>query len=115
MADAPDQLLFSYAALQSAELQLDTFGRILDWEPDVLPGYTADYVEIEDSRFTDLTGMTVHPRLRATHNPIDKVIGRAMWVTEAELDAADQFEASMFRRKRVELASGRSAWVYVAD
>ncbi|GAA2007112.1 gamma-glutamylcyclotransferase family protein [Microbacterium ulmi] len=114
MAEPPDQLLFSYGALQNPHLQLATFGRVVESEPDILPGYTADYVEVPDGRFTDLTGLTVHPQLRATGNARDKVIGRVLQLTEAELDAADQFEVSMYRRTPVTLASGRGAWVYVS-
>src|SRR5262245_14000826 len=114
MADqARDQLLFSYGALNSAELQLQAFGRVIDGEVDHLPGYTADYTEIEDTRFADLTGLTVHPMLRRTGNPMDKVFGRLLPLTEQELDALDQFQVSLFRRASVVLGSGRTAWIYV--
>ena len=106
-------LLFSYGALQQPELQLDTFGRVVQTEPDVLPGYTADYVEIRDTRFSDRTGMTVHPMLRRTGTARDKVTGRVLHLTDDEVDAADEFEMSLFHRERVTLASGREAWVYL--
>ncbi len=112
---AADQLLFSYGTLQYPEVQLDTFGRLLDSEDDVLPGYTVDYVEIEDRRVVDLSGASVHPLVRATNSPRDKVIGKVLWVTEDELDASDEYEVSLYRRVAVRLASGRDAWVYVAN
>ena len=46
-----DQLLFTYGTLQHAEVQLDTFGRLVAGEPDALPGYTIDYVEIEEGYY----------------------------------------------------------------
>jgi gamma-glutamyl AIG2-like cyclotransferase len=111
---AADQLLFSYGTLQHPDVQLDTFGRLLESEDDVLPGYTVDYAEIEDHRVVDLSGLSVHPVVRATGNPLDKVVGKAMWVTEDELEASDEYEVSLYRRVSVELASGRTAWAYVS-
>lgn len=112
MADA-DQLLFTYGTLQFAEVQLDTFGRVVAGESDVLPGYTIDYAEIEDARVVDVSGLSVHPILRETGNPVDKVVGKVLHVTADELEAADEYEVSLYRRTSVPLASGRVAWVYV--
>lgn len=111
---AADQLLFSYGTLQDPDVQLDTFGRRLSAEDDVLPGYTIDYAEIEDTRVVDLSGLSVHPVVRPTGSPLDKVVGKVLWVTEDELDAADEYEVALYRRVSVVLASGRAAWVYVA-
>ncbi len=114
MSEEPqEELLFSYGTLQYAEVQLDTFGRLLRGEPDILPGYTIDYVEIEDRRVADVSGQSVHPILRATGNPVDKVVGTVVRLSADEMDAADEYEVSLYRRIRVTLASGRSAWVYV--
>lgn len=107
-------LLFSYGTLQQPDVQLDTFGRLLDGQDDILPGYTVDYAEIEDPRVVDLSGLSVHPIVRATGNPLDKVVGRALRVTEDELDASDEYEVALYRRASVVLASGRTAWVYVS-
>ena len=113
MADSPEQLLFSYGTLQDPEVQLDTFGRLLTVEDDILPGYTVDYAEIDDPRDADGSGLSVHPVVRATGNPLDKVLGKVLWVSENELDAADEFQVELYRRVEVHLASGRAAWVYV--
>jgi hypothetical protein len=115
MADGFDELLFSYGTLQQPEVQLDTFGRIIDGEDDVLPGHTVDYAEIEDHRVVDISGLDVHPMVRATGNPHDKVLGKVLFVTADELEAADEYEVSLYRRVSVVLASGRRAWVYVAE
>ncbi|MDE0547065.1 gamma-glutamylcyclotransferase family protein [Microbacterium sp. C7(2022)] len=111
---AADQLLFSYGTLQHPEVQLDTLGRLVHAEPDFLPGYTVDYAEIEDHRVVDLSGLSTHPVVRATGNPLDKVAGMALWITEDELDACDEYEVSLYHRVWARLSSGRSAWVYVA-
>lgn len=113
MGEPADELLFTYGTLQYAEVQLDTFGRLIAGEPDVLPGYTIDYAEIEDQRVVDLSGVSVHPVLRETGSPLDKVVGRVLHLTADEVDAADEYEVSLYRRVRVTLGSGRTAWVYV--
>jgi hypothetical protein len=111
---APDQLLFSYGTLQYPDVQLDTFGRLLAVDDDVLPGYTVDYAEIEDPRVVDLSGLSVHPIVRPTGNSLDKVTGKVLWVTEDELEAADEYEVELYRRIEVHLQSRRAAWVYVS-
>lgn len=111
--DQPRQLLFAYGTLQHADVQLDTFGRLLEGDDDALPGYTVDYAEIEDTRVVDLSGLSVHPVVRETGSPLDKVVGRALRVTDDEIEAADEYEVALYRRISVVLASGRSAWVYV--
>jgi len=113
MAAEPEELLFSYADMRDPQLQQDMFGRVLPAEPDTLPGYAADYVEIDDIRFSDRTGRIVHPQLRRTGNPRDKIVGAVLRLTVTELEAADEFQMAMFRRARVTLGSGREAWVYL--
>ena len=112
--DQPAEFLFSYGTLQHPEVQLDTFGRLIEAEDDVLAGYTTDYAEIEDHRIVDLSGAAVHPIVRATGNPLDKVVGKVLRVTEDELEASDEYEVSLYVRVSVTLASGRTAWVYVS-
>ncbi|MET0673417.1 MAG: gamma-glutamylcyclotransferase family protein [Microbacterium pygmaeum] len=114
MSAEPDQFLFSYGTLQQPDVQRDTFGRIVQSEDDVLPGYTVDYAEIEDSRVVELSGLAVHPIVRPTGDPRDKVVGRVLRVSDDELDAADEYEVHLYRRIEVALASGRRAWAYIS-
>jgi gamma-glutamylcyclotransferase (GGCT)/AIG2-like uncharacterized protein YtfP len=108
------QLLFSYGTLQHPSVQLETFGRLLEGTDDALPGYAIGRTAIHDRRVVELSGLAVHPVVRPTGNPLDKVVGRALWVTDDELEASDEYEAPQYRRIAVALASGRTAWVYVA-
>jgi len=110
-----EELLFTYGTLQFAEVQLDTFGRIVAGDHDALPGYRIEYAEIEDRRVVEVSGLSMHPVLRRTGSPIDKVMGKVLHLTSDELDAADEYEVSLYRRISVPLASGRTAWVYVGD
>ena len=89
-------------------------GVIVADEDDALPGFTVDYAEIDDPRVVDLSGNSVHPIVRSTGNTLDKVTGKVLWVTENELDAADEYEVELYRRVEVSLQSGRAAWVYVS-
>jgi hypothetical protein len=111
-ASPTDRLLFTYGTLQQRDVQLDTFGRVVDGEDDALPGYTIDYADIEDPRVVDLSGLARHPIVRATGDPRDKVVGKVLLITEEELDAADDYEVSLYSRIPVTLTSGRTAWVY---
>ncbi|MEN2740225.1 gamma-glutamylcyclotransferase family protein [Microbacterium sp. X-17] len=113
MTEPADQFLFTYGTLQYPGVQLDTFGRLLDSEPDTLERYTIDYVEITDPRVVELSGEAVHPIVRATGDPRDKVTGVVLRVSEAELVAADEYEVSLYRRAAITLASGREAWIYL--
>lgn len=108
------EALFSYGTLQLPSVQHDTFGRLLDGDDDVLPGYTLDYAEIDDPRVVEVSGAATHPILRHTGSPLDKIVGRVLLLTPDELDAADEYEVSLYRRASVTLASGRTAWVYVS-
>ncbi|WP_347346040.1 gamma-glutamylcyclotransferase family protein [Microbacterium sp.] len=111
---AADQLLFSYGAMQSEEVQLDLFGHVVPLQADFLTGYTVDYAEFEDHRDSDACPRAVHPRLRRTGNPVDKAIGRVLTLTDAEIEASDEYQTPLlYRRISVTLASGRTAWVYV--
>jgi hypothetical protein len=114
VADSPDQLLFSYGTLQRPDVQLDTFGRLVETEDDVLSGFTVDYAEIDDPRSADPPCPSVQPVVRPTGNALDKITGRVLHLTEDELDAADEYQLELYLRSQVRLASGRSAWVYVA-
>ncbi len=112
---AAAQLVFSYGALQNEELQRSVLGRVFPSEAAILPGFHADYAEMADPRFAELTGTSIHAVLRRTDDPRDKVIGKVFRLTEDELDAADQFQVLMFRREQVVLEGGRTAWVYLSD
>lgn len=106
-------LLFSYGSLQQHDVQLATYGRLLDGQRDALVGFASSLVEIEDKE--------VAARLRMTHHanaiPADvqaRVSGSAFEVTDAELVATDEYESPfLYRRVFAPLESGREAWVYV--
>jgi len=105
--------LFSYGTLQSSEVQLATFGRLLDGEADALPGFVRGMLEIRDASVVATSGETHHPIVRPSSNPDDSVSGTVFAVSTAELEAADSYEVEDYTRISVTLKSGKQAWVYV--
>lgn len=105
--------LFSYGTLRSAEVQLATFGRLLDGTPDALPGFTISLVEITDPDVIATSGTNLHPVVVPTDDATAHVPGTVFSITEAELLAADTYEVADYHRIHVRLRSGIHAWVYV--
>jgi gamma-glutamylcyclotransferase (GGCT)/AIG2-like uncharacterized protein YtfP len=106
-------LLFSYGTLQQDEVQLASFGRLLDGQDDAMPGYRQSVIEITDPDVIRTSGKRFHPIVEASDNAGDEVKGRVFRITDAELKAADAYEVADYKRVLVRLRSGSSAWVYV--
>ena len=107
------ELLFSYGTLRQRDVQLATFSRELDGEPDVLPGYRLGTLTISDPDVLAVSGSAAHPIVTPTGDPDDGVPGTVFRLTPAELDAADGYEVHDYARVQVRLRSGRDAWAYV--
>ena len=112
MSDERTVLLFSYGTLQRDEVQLSSFGRLLDGEDDAMVGYRQGTVEITDPEIIRVSGTRFHLVVEASDNPDDVVNGKVFRITEAELKAADEYEVSDYKRIHVQLRSGNAAWVY---
>ncbi len=106
--------LFSYGTLRQPEVQRATFGRMIESHPDILRGYSLSMLTITDPWVVVTSGSDQHPIIRWTGRDEDEVQGAALAVTGAELAAADTYEVADYRRVSVVLASGQSAFVYVA-
>ena len=107
--------LFSYGTLQLPDVQTATFGRLLQGQADSLVGFRQEMLAIRDPDVVKLSGKTHHPILLATGNPSDTVSGTVFLITPEELAQADKYEVSDYRRVLAPLASGGSAWAYVAQ
>lgn len=105
--------LFSYGTLQLEKVQLETFGRKLDGEPDALQGYKLVMITIADQDFVIKSGTANHRSLQFTGNSADVVEGFVFEVTRNELEQADSYEPEGYERVRVQLRSGANAWVFV--
>lgn len=106
-------LLFSYGTLQQAEVQLATFGRLLEGAPDSLVGFRWAMLEMSDPQVIATSGRTHHPIATFSGDPTHRVEGVVFEVSDEELRQADRYETNpAYRRFDTTLASGRQAWVY---
>ncbi|WP_323749456.1 gamma-glutamylcyclotransferase family protein [Curtobacterium sp. VKM Ac-1393] len=106
--------VFSYGTLQQPLVQESLFGGHVPTTDDALPGWRLDWVAITDPEVVRTSGSDLHPILRRGA-PGDVVEGSALTLGyEWQLRAVDDYEVADYRRIRVELTSGLSAWVYVA-
>ena len=106
--------LFSYGTLRQSNVQLATFGRLLEGRPDALAGFALSPMRITDPHVVAASGAAVHTIARPSGNPADRVAGIVFSLTQAEIDAADRYESGLIARIRVRLESGEQAFVYVA-
>ena len=106
-------LLFACGTLTLEKVHLALFGRVLAYEEDALPGYVARTVLLEDQEILSTTGTATHRSMVPSDEPGAVVRGRAMHLTQAELERMDPHQSEHHRRKQVTLASGRTAWAYL--
>jgi gamma-glutamylcyclotransferase (GGCT)/AIG2-like uncharacterized protein YtfP len=105
--------LFAYGTLQLPEVQMASFGRLLEGSGDAMPGYRSDLLEITDPDVLATSGARFHPIVVPSADPVDEVAGTLFRVSEEELWAADAYEVADYARTTVRLKSGVEAWVYV--
>ncbi len=111
--DTADINLFSYGTLRQEDVQLSSFGRRLEGQPDAMVGFRTEQVEITDPDVLAKSGKRFHPIVVPSENPADTVAGTVFRITARELAAADAYEVSDYVRIETRLASGLLAWVYV--
>lgn len=105
--------LFSYGTLRQSDVQTVLFGRAVPTVDDVLPGHRLDWVAITDPEVIAISGSDRHPILRRGSQD-DSVEGSYLQLDDDELATADDYEVDDYVRTSVTLASGVSAWVYIA-
>ena len=107
-------LLFSYGTLQEEQVQLSTFGRLLQGKRDELVGFEPSLVRIEDPHVVAASGRTHHANVTFNGRHDNRVSGTVFEITDAELAAADRYEQlAAYKRVAAILGSGKQAWVYV--
>ena len=115
LESAETDKLFSYGSLQAEAVQLATFGRRLEGRLDSLVGYRIALIPIEDPNFVNINGDAAHRNLEFTGIASDSVAGAVFTVTRKELEQADSYEPTGYRRVLARLSSGTDAWVYLHD
>jgi gamma-glutamylcyclotransferase (GGCT)/AIG2-like uncharacterized protein YtfP len=107
--------LFSYGTLQLEQVQLELFGRMVKAEPDALVGYRKEKIKIKVESVVSLSGEEEHVIIGYTGNDSDIIEGMVLSVDQKELENADEYETDDYKRIKVILRSGKSAWVYVKN
>jgi len=105
--------LFSYGTLQYETVQFANFRRKLEGHKDQLPGFELSMLEITDPNVIATSGEAFHPIITYTGNSTNCVDGMVFDISEEELNRADSYEVSDYKRIKVKLSSGIFAWVYV--
>lgn len=105
--------LFSYGTLQYEAVQLANFGRKLEGSKDQLPKFELSILKITDPDVIATSGEAFHPIVAYTGNSTHCVEGMVFDISEEELKRADSYEVSDYKRIKITLSSGVSAWVYV--
>lgn len=113
-ANVGENRVFSYGTLRQSEVQDVLFGEVVRTIDDSLPGWRLDWVTITDADVIRTSGSDRHPIIRrgTAEDRVDGaylVLGR-----EWQLSAVDKYEVADHQRIEVPLASGTTAWVYVA-
>lgn len=107
--------LFSYGTLQKEQVQIETFGRILKGEKDILSGYTIEMLEITDPEVLRKSDQKYHPILVFSGNPEDEVEGVLFEVTPEEILQADAYEVDEYKRIETVFRSGKTGFIYVGN
>lgn len=89
------------------------FGRKLEGSKDHLLKFELSMLKITDPDVIATSGEAFHPIVAYTGNSTHYVEGTVFDITEEELKRADSYEVSEYKRIKVKLSSGVSAWVYV--
>ncbi|WP_276169032.1 gamma-glutamylcyclotransferase family protein [Zobellia alginiliquefaciens] len=95
--------LFTYGTLQDRSIQLQVFERLLNGFTDGLMGF----------RISEEKIFGRYPVIEPTENKNQQVNGTVYELIDEELAKADQYEGSAYKKIKVDLISGVSAWVYV--
>src|SRR4030095_16288179 len=107
------EYLFSYGTLQKEKVQMDLFGRSVTGSNDVLRGYKVSTIEITDEIFLS-KGEGKYQKTLIVSGSNDIVIGTVLEINGEELLIADKYEPENYKWIKVQLESGKEAWIYAA-
>jgi len=99
------EYLFTYGTLQKENIQLTVFSRTLSGFNDTLFGY----------KLSDEKVVGVYPVMQSSKEPSDFVNGRVYMCSNEEILEVDKYEGPAYKRIKVVLNSGKSAWAYVSS
>jgi gamma-glutamylcyclotransferase (GGCT)/AIG2-like uncharacterized protein YtfP len=102
--------IFSYGTLQSKEIQMQVFNKLLTGKPDQLLGY-----KIKDLKIEEEFGIEDYFVAIPSEDPSDCIKGIVFDISSLDLDKADLFESKAYKRVQITLKSGIIAWIYVEN
>ncbi len=94
--------LFVYGTLKDLKVQKSVFGRTTKGIPDILERYRKSEIEICKKKYPAIV-----------FDRDNFVEGLVISITLIELKSIDKYETDAYKRLKVILKSGKSAWVYV--
>ncbi|WP_432221197.1 gamma-glutamylcyclotransferase family protein [Flavobacterium sp. TMP13] len=100
--------LFSYGTLQSEEIQIQVFNKLLTGTADQLLGY-----KLKDLKIEEEFGMEDYFVAIPSENPQDAIKGVLFDISTEDLDKADLFESKSYKRVEIILKSGTTAWIFI--
>jgi hypothetical protein len=108
-------MVFSHGSLQQPDVQVSIYGRALQVEPDELVDCIRTQVEVPPWHKAAASGTTHYANVEFVTGSGGRVAGMVFELTDAELLITDAYERDAeYVRILAQLASGRSAWVYVS-
>lgn len=99
------EYLFTYGTLQQEDIQLTIFSRTLSGFNDTLSGY----------KLSDEKVVGIYPVMQNSDVPTDFVNGRVYMCSNKEILDIDKYEGPAYKRIKVTLNSGKSAWAYISS
>ena len=89
------------------------FGRKLNGTDEILFGYKLEQLQITDSSVLEKSEQVLHPIALPSNDPNDRVKGTLYEISTEELNQADTYEVSDYKRIKTTFASGKQGWVYI--
>jgi gamma-glutamylcyclotransferase (GGCT)/AIG2-like uncharacterized protein YtfP len=105
--------LFSYGTLRKDAVQMELFGRLLTGAKDILEGYKIASIEITDEAFPAKGEEKFQRTLIRSNEDADLIEGTVFEISEEELLLADKYEPDNYKRVKINLRSGKAAWIYL--
>ena len=95
--------IFAYGTLLNPAIQESIIGSEIKGTPDELIGYRKTTVTIDSHTYPDLVA-----------DSDSSVSGKILSVTAEELERIDAYEGQEYKRIKLRLSSGKTAFVYLA-
>lgn len=107
--------LFSYGTLQLEKVQLASFGRKLEGKKDILKGFKLEKLQITDEAVLSVSNEEFHPIAIETKLLADQIEGTLYKISQKELEQADHYEVSDYKRVEATFESGTKGWIYIKE